>query len=48
MKATITQIESVVTISCNAGHVIIPKAWRGKEAIVKLKDKGHPDSKNRK
>lgn len=43
MKATITQIESVVTISGNAGRVIVPKAWIGKEAIVKLKDKGPPN-----
>jgi putative transposon-encoded protein len=37
MKATITQIESVVTPSGNSGHVIVPKAWIGKEAIVTLK-----------
>jgi putative transposon-encoded protein len=42
MKATITQIESVVTPSGNSGHVVVPKAWIGKEAIVrlKIKDKG--------
>ena len=39
MKATITQIESVVTPSDNSGHVVVPKAWIGKEAIVTLKDK---------
>jgi putative transposon-encoded protein len=39
MKATITQIESVVTPSGNSGHVVVPKAWIGKEAIVKLKEK---------
>jgi putative transposon-encoded protein len=39
MKATITQIESVVTPSGNSGHVIVPKAWIGKEAIVRLKVK---------
>jgi putative transposon-encoded protein len=27
MKATITQIESVVTPSGNSGHVVVPKAW---------------------
>jgi putative transposon-encoded protein len=36
MKATITQIESVVTPSENSGHVVAPKAWIGKEAIVVL------------
>jgi putative transposon-encoded protein len=40
MKATITQIESVVTPSGNSGHVVVPKAWLGKEAIVTLKEKG--------
>jgi putative transposon-encoded protein len=39
MKATITQVESVVTPSGNSGHVVVPKAWIGKEAIVKLKEK---------
>ena len=39
MKATITQIESTVTPSGNNGHVVVPKAWIGKEAIVKLKEK---------
>jgi putative transposon-encoded protein len=38
MKATFTQIESVVTPSGNSGHVVVPKAWIGKEAIVKLKE----------
>jgi putative transposon-encoded protein len=38
MKAIITQIESVVTPSGNSGHVVVPKAWIGKEAIVTLKD----------
>jgi putative transposon-encoded protein len=37
MKATITQIESVVTPSGNSGHVVVPKPWIGKEAIVTLK-----------
>ena len=39
MKAVITQIESVVTPSGNSGHVVVPKAWIGKEAIVVLKEK---------
>ena len=39
MKAVITQIESVVTPSGNSGHVVVPKAWIGKEAIVLLKGK---------
>jgi putative transposon-encoded protein len=38
MKAIITQIESVVTPSGNSGHVVVPKAWIGKEAIVDLKE----------
>jgi putative transposon-encoded protein len=37
MIATITQIESVVTPSGNSGHVVVPNAWIGKEAIVRLK-----------
>ncbi|MFZ0344912.1 MAG: DUF2080 family transposase-associated protein [Nitrososphaeraceae archaeon] len=37
MKATITQIESVVTPSGNSGHVVVPMAWIGKETIVKLR-----------
>ena len=39
MKATITQIESIVTPSGNSGHVVVPIAWIGKEAIVLLKEK---------
>ena len=39
MKVTFTQIESVVTPSGNSGHVVVPKVWIGKEAIVTLKDK---------
>ena len=39
MKANITHIESTVTPSGNSGHVVVPKAWIGKEAIVKLKEK---------
>jgi putative transposon-encoded protein len=39
MKATITQIESIVTPSGNSGHVVVPKAWIGREAIVRLKEK---------
>jgi putative transposon-encoded protein len=38
MKAVIRQIESVVTPSGNSGHVVVPKAWIGKEAIVTLKE----------
>jgi putative transposon-encoded protein len=38
MIASITQIESVVTPSENSGHVVVPKAWIGKEAIVVLKE----------
>ena len=38
MKVTITRIESVVTPSGNSGHVVVPKAWIGKEAIVRLKE----------
>jgi putative transposon-encoded protein len=44
MKATITQIESVVTPSGNSGHVVVPKAWIGKEAIVTL---GERDNKEK-
>jgi putative transposon-encoded protein len=39
MKAVITQIENVVAPSGNSGHVVVPKAWIGKEAIVTLKEK---------
>jgi putative transposon-encoded protein len=39
MKAKFTKIESVVTPSGNSGHVVVPKAWIGKEAIVTLKGK---------
>jgi putative transposon-encoded protein len=39
MKAVITQIESVVTPSGNSGHIVVPKAWIGKEAVVLLKEK---------
>jgi putative transposon-encoded protein len=41
MKAVFTQIESVVTPSGNSGHVVVPKAWIGKEAIVMLKEKSN-------
>jgi putative transposon-encoded protein len=37
MKATIEQIESVVTPSGNSGHVVVPKVWIVKGVIVKLK-----------
>ena len=39
MKAIFTQIESVVTPSGNSGHVVVPKTWIGKEAVVTLKEK---------
>jgi putative transposon-encoded protein len=39
MKTNITQIESTVTPSGNSGHVVVPKAWIGKEAMVTLKEK---------
>jgi putative transposon-encoded protein len=39
MKAVITQTESVVTPSGNSGHVVVPKPWIGKKAIVTLKEK---------
>jgi putative transposon-encoded protein len=39
MIATITKIESIVTPSGNSGHVVVPKAWIGKEAIVVLKER---------
>jgi putative transposon-encoded protein len=38
MKAVITRIESTVTPSGNSGHVVVPKAWIGKEAIVTIKE----------
>ncbi|MGA7690858.1 MAG: DUF2080 family transposase-associated protein [Nitrososphaeraceae archaeon] len=47
MKAVIMQIESVVTPSGNSGHVVVPKAWIGKEAIVKLKEKGTRGTKKK-
>jgi putative transposon-encoded protein len=40
MIATITQIESVVAPSGNSDHVVVLKAWIGKEAIVTLEKKG--------
>jgi putative transposon-encoded protein len=46
MNATISQIESVVTPSGNSGR-IVPKAWIGKEAIVKLKDVENKGRKRR-
>jgi putative transposon-encoded protein len=39
LVVTITQIESVVTASVNNVHVVVPKPWIGKEAIVTLKEK---------
>ena len=48
MKATITQIESIVTPSGNSGRVVVPKAWIGKGAIVTLKEnRGNGKSRNR-
>jgi putative transposon-encoded protein len=38
MKVIITQIERV-TPSGNSGHVVVPKAWIGKEAIVDFEGK---------
>jgi hypothetical protein len=32
MKATITQIESVVTSSGKSGHMVVPKALKEKES----------------
>jgi putative transposon-encoded protein len=48
MIATITQIESVVTPSGNSGHVVVPKAWIGKEALVTLKEKENKEKGKRK
>jgi putative transposon-encoded protein len=48
MIATITKIESVVTSSGNSGHVVVPKAWIGKEAIVTLKEKESKDKGKKK
>ena len=39
MKSVILRIDSVVTPSGNSDHVVVPKAWIGKEATVKLKEK---------
>ena len=39
------QIESVVTPSGNSGHVVVPKAWIGKEAIVLLKEENRSKRK---
>jgi putative transposon-encoded protein len=38
IPSTITKVESVVTSSGNSGHVVLPKAWIGKEATVTLKE----------
>jgi putative transposon-encoded protein len=48
MKAIITQIESIVTPSGNSGQIVVPKAWIGKEAIVKLKEKENRGTKKNK
>jgi putative transposon-encoded protein len=47
MIATITKIESVVTPSGNSGHVVVPKAWIGKEAIVTLKEESKGKGKKK-
>jgi putative transposon-encoded protein len=47
MRAIIAQIESVVTPSGNSGHVVVPKAWIGQEAIVKLKGAENKGRKKR-
>jgi putative transposon-encoded protein len=47
MIATITRIESVVTPSRNSGHVVVPKAWIGKEIIVTLKVKENTTKRNK-
>ncbi len=39
MKATITQVESVVTPSGNSGHVVVPKAWIGRRSHSHSKKK---------
>jgi putative transposon-encoded protein len=45
MKAVITRIESSVTPSGNSGHVVVAKAWIGKEAMVKLKGRNSKGKK---
>ena len=47
MKAVIIQIESVVTPSGNSGHVVVPKAWIGKEVMVILKETGREKGKRK-
>jgi putative transposon-encoded protein len=47
MKATIIQVESVVTPLGNSGHIVVPKAWIGKEAIVTLKEIEKENRRNR-
>jgi putative transposon-encoded protein len=47
MNAIITQIESVVTPSGNSGHVVVPKAWIGKEALVILKEEKRKNKSKR-
>ena len=47
MKATFTQIESVVTPSGNSGHVVVLKSWIGKEAIVTLIKKENKSTKKK-
>ena len=40
-------VESLVTPSGNSGHVAVPKAWIGKEAIVTLKEKENKSTKKK-
>jgi putative transposon-encoded protein len=47
MKATIIQVESIVTPSGSSGHIVVPKAWTGKEAIVTLKEKEKENRRSR-
>lgn len=42
------KIEGVVTPSGNSGHIVVPKARIGKEAIVKLKEKENRSTKKKK
>jgi putative transposon-encoded protein len=39
MKVTITRIESMATPSGNSGHVVVPRAWIGRDVTVFLKEK---------
>jgi putative transposon-encoded protein len=37
-KIAFRLLKGVVTLSGNSGHVVVSKAWIGKEAIVTLKE----------